>query len=58
MSSNEEHELTRAKRIERQQHYRAELERLRGRRARANSPATRAKLDARIRVIEGRLSRA
>lgn len=37
---------------------RAELERLRGRIARSNDVATRAKLADRIRTIEGRLARA
>lgn len=37
--------------------YRAELERLRGRIARSHDAATIAKLNARIRTIEGRLAR-
>lgn len=57
MSSDEEHELTKIKRQERQSHYRAELDRLRGRRARSHDPATRRKLDDRIRTVEARLGR-
>lgn len=37
--------------------YRAELERLRGRIARSRDAATIAKLNARIRIVEGRLAR-
>lgn len=42
----------------RREELRAELERLQGRRARSNDPATQARLDERIRIARGRVSRA
>lgn len=58
MSSDEEHELTRVHRQERAARLRRDLDLLRGRRARSNDPATRARLDERIRVAERRLAGA
>lgn len=57
MSSDEPHPLTVVKRQERQAELRAEIERLQGRRARSHDPTTRARLDERIRIAQGRLDR-
>lgn len=57
MSSSEPHPLSVVRAKEHRARLRVELDRLQGRRARAKDPATRAKLDERIRIAQIRLGR-